>query len=265
MAPRYSFTLFMALTLAGSTRAADEGEPLFSRHVEALFSRLGCNGGTCHGAVKGQNGFRLTLFAADPALDHERLLRELGGRRLNLHRPEASLLLTKAAGQVSHGGGKRLDVSSPEYALLARWIGAGARLDAVEQSRLVRLRVTPAEHTARPGETYPLRVEATFADGSAEDVTRLCSFESRDRHVADVSADGRVQVNGPGDAALIVRYRAEPALALVLVPRPGQEPFPDVAPHNFIDRHVLDKLRQLNLPPAPLADDVTFLDRKSVV
>src|SRR3982750_1230587 len=75
--------------------APDDESPRFSRHVAAIFSRLGCNGGTCHGAVKGQNGFRLTLFAADPALDHERLIRDQAGRRLNLNQPEASLLLLK--------------------------------------------------------------------------------------------------------------------------------------------------------------------------
>src|SRR5216110_817011 len=69
--------------------------PLFSRHVVPLFSRLGCNAGSCHGAVKGQNGFRLSLFGADPALDHARLLREYYGRRLNLHDAENSLLLRK--------------------------------------------------------------------------------------------------------------------------------------------------------------------------
>ena len=60
--------------------------PLFSRHVIPLFSRLGCNAGSCHGAVKGQNGFRLSLFGAEPAADHQRLLRESAGRRLNLNR-----------------------------------------------------------------------------------------------------------------------------------------------------------------------------------
>ena len=32
-------------------------------------------------------------------------------------------------------------------------------------------------------------------------------------------------------------------------------------PHNFIDEHVLAKLRRLNIPPAELADDATFLRR----
>src|SRR5262249_36516197 len=54
------------------------------------------------------------------------------------------------------------------------------------------------------------------------------------------------------------------AVALAVVPRPGGAAFPDVTPANFIDRHVLDKLRRLNLPPAPLADDATFLRRASL-
>ncbi len=90
------------VTLAPAVRA---GEPSYQRHVAALLSKLGCNGGTCHGAVRGQNGFRLSLFGADPAGDHQRLLREFGGRRLNHTDPAASLLLRKATGEVEHGGG----------------------------------------------------------------------------------------------------------------------------------------------------------------
>src|SRR5262249_4747566 len=39
---------------------------------------------------------------------------------------------------------------------------------------------------------------------------------------------------------------------------------PDVKPVNFVDRHVLDKLRRLNIHPADLCDDVTFLRRVSL-
>src|SRR5436309_8585378 len=115
----------LVLLLASATSAQDE--PRFSRQVAAVFSKLGCNSGACHGAVKGQNGFRLTLFGADPALDHERLLREFGARRLNLQVPQASLLLLKATGQVSHVGGKRMDVGSVEYEIIRRWIAGGAK------------------------------------------------------------------------------------------------------------------------------------------
>ena len=254
----------LSFLLATSIAQAQDETPRFSRHVAAVFSKLGCNSGGCHGSVNGQNGFRLTLFSADPALDHHRLLREYAGRRLNFQTPEASLLLLKATGEASHGGGKRLDAGSAEYAMLRRWIAAGAPLDAVEKSRVTHLRVTPAEQTAKPGESYRLKVEATFADGASEDVTRLCSFESMDRHVAAIDRDGQVQIKGAGDAALLVRYRAEPAVALVLVPRPGTAQGPPSLGFNFIDKHILAKLARLNTPSSPLADDLTFLRRVSL-
>ncbi len=252
------FALFVGPAFA---LAADGPAPSYQRHVTALFSKLGCNGGTCHGAVKGQNGFRLSMFAADPAADHERLIRESGGRRLNLLAPEASLLLLKGTGRVAHGGDARLGAHSPEYDVLRNWITAGAPMDDAARSRVKDLRVSPGEHVTKPGEAYPLKVEATFADGSVEDVTAFCSFESLDRAVAVVDAAGQVTGKGVGDACLMVRYRAQPVAARVLVPRPVAIAFPDVAPNNFIDTHVLAKLRRLNVPPAAVCDDATFLRR----
>ena len=93
-----------------------ETTPRFSRHVVPTLSRLGCNaGGSCHGTVKGQNGFRLSLFGGQPAEDFNRLTRELSGRRLDLLRPDDSLILLKATGRVPHGGGKRTEVGSTDY------------------------------------------------------------------------------------------------------------------------------------------------------
>ena len=250
---------------AGRVRGADTAPvPGFTRHVEAVFSRLGCNGGACHGAVKGQNGFKLSLFGADPAADYDRLLHEFAGRRLNLLDPDSSLLLLKATGQAAHQGGKRMTVGSPEYDILRRWIAAGVPAEPAERSHVTQLRVTPAEQTIKPGEKYRLRVEAKFADGATEDVTALCSYESLAPAVAAVGNDGQVTARGVGDAAIIVRFRAEPALTVLLVPRPSADRFPEVKPQNFVDRHVLDKLRRLNVPPAELTDDATFLRRVSL-
>ena len=248
----------LALLLVPAAARADDAVS-YDRHVAALFSRLGCNGGTCHGAVRGQNGFKLSLFGADPAGDRDRLLREFGGRRLNPADPAASLLLRKATGEAEHGGGVRLRPGSAEYDVLRRWIAAGAPADT--PARTTALRVTPAEHVAMAGDGYALKVQATFADGRAEDVTAFCSFESLDRAAATVDASGRVTAKAAGEAALVVRYRAEPTLARVLIPRPAAGAFPDVPANNFVDTHVLARLRQLNLPPADLADDATFLRR----
>src|SRR5437763_6072704 len=177
MRRRFAATWAAALLLIVPVRAAEPAAaPRFGRHVEAVFSRLGCNGGACHGAVKGQNGFRLSLFGAAPTGDAERILREYVGRRINLADPAASLLLKKATGQAEHGGGVRLQAGSPDYETIRKWIAGGAKVDPESKSHVKDLRISPAERTAKPGEACPLKVEATFIDGSREDVTAFCSF-----------------------------------------------------------------------------------------
>jgi hypothetical protein len=246
------------------TAADAPAAPLFSRHVVPLFSRLGCNAGACHGAVKGQNGFRLSLFGADPAQDHAWLLREFAGRRINPFAPEKSLLLEKATGATPHVGGQRVAAGSRDYRMLLNWLSRGAKLDRVENSRVTALRVTPPQQTLQLGQAYALKAEAAFADGTKEDVTDLCSFEVLDQTVAAADVSGTVTARGVGDTAVVVRYGYEPAVAHLVVPRTGREPFPDVKPRNFIDTHVLAKLRRLNIHPAELCDDATFLRRASL-
>ena len=120
-----------------------------------LFGRLGCNAGLCHGSLKGKNGFRLSLFGSDPGQDHEWLVKELGGRRINRQVPEASLLLQKMSGRVPHEGGKRAEVGGPEYQVLRDWIEQGAGLDDLARSRIKQLRVSPAEKVVKAGATPP--------------------------------------------------------------------------------------------------------------
>src|SRR5215471_10138188 len=72
-----------------------------------VFMAAGCNQGGCHGAARGKDGFRLSLFGFDPEGDHYRLTREFNGRRINLALPAESLLLEKATGKVPHTGGSR--------------------------------------------------------------------------------------------------------------------------------------------------------------
>ena len=47
--------------------------PSFVRDVNPVLSRVGCNAGTCHGAAKGKNGFKLSLRGYDPLFDHRAL------------------------------------------------------------------------------------------------------------------------------------------------------------------------------------------------
>src|SRR5207248_1062015 len=77
----------------------------FVRDVMPVLSRVGCNAGTCHGAAKGKNGFKLSLRGYDPLFDHRSLTDDLSGRRFNRAAPDASLMLLKTSGAVPHVGG----------------------------------------------------------------------------------------------------------------------------------------------------------------
>ncbi len=84
----------------------------FKNQVVPIFTKLGCNGGGCHGKASGQNGFRLSLLGFEPAEDYEHLVMEARGRRLFPAAPDRSLLLQKATGKVPHGGGARMTEDS---------------------------------------------------------------------------------------------------------------------------------------------------------
>src|SRR5229473_1642318 len=81
-----------------SVQAVDVNLPInFANQIVPIFTKLGCNGGGCHGKASGQNGFRLSLLGFEPDLDYMTLVKEGRGRRLFLAAPEHSLLLLKAS------------------------------------------------------------------------------------------------------------------------------------------------------------------------
>src|SRR5437867_9848287 len=52
--------------------SAEKPRPFsFANDVAPIFSHIGCNASSCHGALRGQNGFKLSLFGYDPDADYE--------------------------------------------------------------------------------------------------------------------------------------------------------------------------------------------------
>src|SRR3954447_15896447 len=101
--------------LAEPRLAAAEPVVDFELDVVPILTRAGCNAGACHGKARGQNGFQLSLLGFDRDFDHAALTKEARGRRIFPEAPERSLLLQKPTGQVAHGGGKRLELTDPNY------------------------------------------------------------------------------------------------------------------------------------------------------
>jgi hypothetical protein len=236
----------------------------FRNHVIPVLTRLGCNSGACHGALAGKGGQKLSLRGYAPLADYFVLTRQAGGRRVNRLEPAQSLMLRKPTMTVSHGGGLRLEVGSPEYQLLADWIASGCPGPRPDDPVIQRLEVFPAEAVLRPKDKLQVLVRACYSDGHSADVTRWAKFGSTEELVAAVDDNGQVRVAGHGEAAITVWYSNLVALCRISspLPNPVDPKVFAVAPrHNYLDELSLKKLEALHIPPSPLCTDNEFIRR----
>ncbi len=236
----------------------------FTNEIVPLLTKLGCNAGGCHGKADGQNGFRLSLLGFYPDEDYEFLVKEDRGRRIFPADPESSLLLTKPANLLPHGGGQRLSPGSYEWQLIANWIEQGMPEGTAEDPVLKSIEVVPAARTLGRRESQQLTVVARFSDGSTRDVTRMATFEPSDKEMAETNPTGLMTaLDLPGVAAVMVRFQGEVAVFRGTIPLGAPvDPLPPA--RNFLDEAVFAQLRSLGIPPSPLCDDATFLRRVSV-
>ncbi|HWB95410.1 MAG TPA: DUF1549 domain-containing protein, partial [Bryobacteraceae bacterium] len=261
---RASYAGRQAVTTALVQRAENPTPPSFSGDILPVLTKAGCNGGSCHGALNGQNGFKLSLFGYDPSADYEMIVHKHDGRRLNLADAEKSLLLRKPTFDVPHGGGKRLKKGSTDYSALLDWIRSGAKLVPANERRVVSLRVAP-DNTVLfgKGSARQLLVTARYSDGTERDVTRIVAFQSNDDSIAKVSPEGLVTADRGGETAITVRAPGVASAAKVGVVTESRA-VPAIVSDNFIDRFVFEKLQKLEIPPSEPADDATFLRRASL-
>jgi len=245
--------------------------PKFQQHVVPLLSRLGCNGRACHGSFQGQGGFRLSLFGYDFKLDHEGLAKGDKDKnrepRVFVEEPEESLALLKATLETPHRGGKRMDVDSWQYNIFRNWIKDGAKTVAEDAPKFVRLDVSPKEIQFRKnGEQTQLKAIAVWSDGSQENVTPLCRFNSNDDLIASINADGLVKSGEVGDTHVVVNY--DQGVVPIPVIRPVTDKtgkkYPKVETPTKVDELVVEKLAKLGIVPSELCDDAEFLRRVSL-
>ena len=238
--------------------------PSFRNTIQPILTRYGCAMGACHGAAAGQGGFRLSLRGFDDEGDWLSITRSANGRRLTLEDPARSLLLLKAVKAVPHKGDKRFEVNSVEYKAIANWIAAGAPGPKADDPRIVSLSMSEPHLVTQAGKSVQLKVTAKFSDGHSEDVTRWCKYNATNASVATVDENGFIKTTGSGEATVSAWYLSLLSVTTVTVPQPNQlEPdaFAVLKPHNFIDEHVLTKLRELNIPPSDRASDAEFIRR----
>lgn len=235
----------------------------FRMDVMPVWMKTSCNNGSCHGAARGKDGFRLSLFGFDPEGDHYRLTREIPGRRINLALPAESLLMEKGAGLVPHTGGKRFEAGSEHYNTVLRWLEAGALNDPGPVPAVVSVELYPKNAVLDgEGATQRLTVRAKYADGTDRDVTNLAYFSSNNENSAEIAQTGLVTAHARGEAFIMARFDTHTVGSqFIVLPKGLQYEDPKTPENNYVDTLVHAKLRKLRIIPSELCTDEEFLRR----
>ena len=243
------------------TAAVAPAKVEFLRDIAPILDRGGCSSAACHGKFGGRGGLQLSLMTLSPEDDYDPIINAARGRRVDFSDPANSLILLKATGSVPHAGGMRFAVGSPYYNTLIRWIQAGAPFDD-KDPRLVTLKVTPEKTTFKQvNQPQPIKVTATYTDGSTRDVTAQSVFMSSNSAVLSVTPQGVVSATRWGGGAVMARYLGTIAPGFFTLPQERKGPYPDTPTNNVIDKLVVENLKRLNIVQSPLCTDNEFIRR----
>ena len=238
----------------------------FINDVIPALTKAGCNRGACHAAQVGKGGFKLSLRGSDPAADYRAIARDGSGRRLDLLRPDESLLLLKPTMRVPHRGGHALKRNSETWRILRDWVAQHAAGPDDADPQITQLQFVSSSEalSLERGQRQPLAIEATYTDGSRRDVTRWCRFDTNDSTVASADHQGVVTAVGKGKAAISVNFQGKFIAAIVEVPygsATNDYSYTQLSRRNYIDEIVIRQWQRLRLWPSPQAGDATFLRR----
>lgn len=235
----------------------------FSRDVMSILTTKGCNSSACHGSPAGQNGFKLSLFGYDVAADHKMVVYEQNGRRVDFDSPADSLLLRKPSFQLAHGGGKLMTPDSDAYRTLRTWLQQRAPLDS-DGPRMERLEIYPRERILTGfGRRQPLVVIGRFSDGTSRDMSSEVRYSVADEAVvSSPDSSGTVTAVGRGLTTVMARAVGKVATSqVIVVDSSSGSDHAELSHNNFIDRHIFEKLQQVNIAAYPLASDRMFIRR----
>ncbi len=238
----------------------------FTNDVMPVFSKSGCNAGSCHGAARGKDGFRLSLYGFDPTGDYHRLTREMLGRRVNLAVPDECLLINKATGKVPHSGGTVFQPNTEYYQTLLAWLENGAIPDEGPIPSVTGIELYPQSAVLNGADqTQQLTVRAKYSDGSDRDVTSLAYFSTNNDNSAIVSQAGLVTAKNRGEAFVMCRFDTHTVGAdFIVLPKDLEFQWQTIPENNFIDLRINEKLRKLRIQPSELCTDAEFVRRASL-
>ena len=244
-------------------KSAEDRPVVFSVDVMPVFTKGGCNAGSCHGSSRGKDKFRLSLFGFDPQRDYFCLTREEVGRRINVARPDDALIIEKGCGRVTHTGGKIFDKGSWQYNTLIEWLAAGAPNDPPKTPKVIDVEIYPKQAVLEGTDTtQQLTARAKYSDGTDRDVTRETVFIANNSIAAKSSPAGLITSGKPGESFIMARFdQITTGTQILSIPKLPDYKFPDEPEANYVDTLVHNKHKKVRITPSGLCDDNTFIRR----
>ena len=253
-----------AIQIPAKVQNAEVIPPIsYTLDVMPIFLKTNCNTGSCHGAARGKDGFRLSLYGFDINGDYTRITRDFSSRRINLAFPEDSLLLTKGAGVVPHTGGTRFRKGDELYETVHEWLRSGALLDQGEIPTVTKVDIYPKGAVLNgEGAQQKISVRAYYSDGTDRDVTHLAYFSSNNDNSAVIEQDGVVTAQNRGEAFIMARFDTHTVgTHFIVLPKNLQFAWNELPENNYIDGHMHNKLKTLRIIPSELCTDEEFIRR----
>lgn len=241
----------------------------FETEIIPVLTRFGCNAGACHGAATGRGNFKLSLFGSRPHEDYQAIVHHLEGRRIHPAQAERSLLLQKPSGAVDHGGGIRFSENERPYELLSRWIQLGAPQAPTRAFQELKISVEPSGGGSAES-ARQLRAVAMF-DTGIQEVTELTTFTPEDPVNVRIDPQGHTVLLRPGRHLIIARYLNKVVPVEIIDPMSTAEFEPldgttdnPTDKHRIIDAMIRNRLRSMQIQPAPQVSDRAWFRRISL-
>ena len=253
-----------AIQIPAKVQNAEVIPPIsYTLDVMPIFLKTNCNTGSCHGAARGKDGFRLSLYGFDVNGDYTRITRDFSSRRINLAFPEDSLLLTKGAGVVPHTGGTRFRKGDELYETVHEWLRSGALLDQGEIPTVTKVDIYPKGAVLNgEGAQQKISVRAYYSDGTDRDVTHLAYFSSNNDNSAVIEQDGVVTAQNRGEAFIMARFDTHTVgTHFIVLPKNLQFAWNELPENNYVDSHMHNKFKNLRIIPSELCTDEEFIRR----
>ena len=238
----------------------------FQLDVMPVFMKAGCNMGSCHGAARGKDGFRLSLFGFDPEGDYFRLTREMPGRRINLAMPADSSADDEGHGSRSAHRWKSLRRRQRLRSYAHALAGAGAPNDSGPVPAVETVEIFPQGAVLDgEGATQQINVRAKYSDGTDRDVTSLAYFMSNNDNSAEIAQTGVVTARQRGESFLMARFATHTVgTHFITLPKGLEFTWQPVPANNYIDELMYAKFKKLRIQPSELCTDEEFLRRATI-